>query len=331
MPSILPAGALAPDLVLPDSTTGDVVALHAQRGKNVVLLFFPASNRQEFGAQLAAYQALLPRFAEQQAIVLGISDAPDDILRAQAVQGGIKFPLLSDTRPPRATAEQYGAVDPARSTVLPTAFVVDTTGVIRRVYEPTGLDRLPNPAAVVRALVRLTNTPLPPPVNASDWQRGAPDARVVLLEYSDYQCEPCGEMHRALEAVLPRYGNRLLIVHRHLPLRHRHPLAQLAAEAAEAAGAQGKFWEMHHRLFEQRGALEREQLIQIAQDLGLDIEQFTEDLDMHRFAEAVNEDFKGAVQWGIKAPPALFINNIPWEGARTPEAIAAQIDSLLEG
>lgn len=331
MSSVVSAGALAPDFVLPNSVSGEAVALQAQRGNNVVLLFFPASIGQELSAQLATYQALLPRFVEQQAIVLGISDAPDDVLRTQAIHGGIAFPLLSDTRPLRATAAKYGVVDMATSTVLPTVFIIDATGVIRRVYDPTARDQLPNPAAVVRSLIRLTNTPVPAPVNATDWQRGVPDAPVVLIEYSDYQCAHCGELHRVLESVLPRYGDQVLLVHRHLPLRQRHPLAQLAAEVAEAAGAQGKFWEMHHRLFEEGDSLERERLIQIAQELSLDVERFVQDLDSHRFAEAVNEDFKGAVQRGIKLPPALFVNNIPWEGARTAEAICAKIKSLLSG
>jgi protein-disulfide isomerase len=89
-------------------------------------------------------------------------------------------------------------------------------------------------------------------------------------------------VYRLLKEVVPVYGDKLLWIHRHLPLRHSHPLAQGAAEAAEAAGAQGKFWDMHDRLFEAEGALEREQLITYAQDVGLEVDRFTHDLDNRR-------------------------------------------------
>jgi protein-disulfide isomerase/peroxiredoxin len=328
--SILAAGAAAPDFALPAAGgSNEPFSLLAWRGKNVVLIFFPANCGVELGEQLGKYQATAPNFAEQNTAVVGISDATDQALQTLLTAQAIAFPLLIDSTPPHATAEKYGVFDLTTSTVLPTVFLIDGSGMIRRVHEGGAGDGMPNPAAVVRALVRLTNTLVPSPVTENDWQHGQSDARVTLIEYSDYECGPCGEMHRVLERVLPQYGERVRVVHRHLPLRHSHPLAQLAAEAAEAAGAQGKFWKMHHRLFEARGALEREQLIQYAQELGLDVGRFTKELDQHCFADLVNEDFQNAVQRGIKLPPSLFINGIPWEGARSDDAISAKLAGLL--
>lgn len=119
------------------------------------------------------------------------------------------------------------------------------------------------------------------------------------------------------------------MIHRHLPLRHTHPLAQLAAEAAEAAGAQGRFWAMHDRLFAAGDALTREHLLRYAAELGLDLARFTVELDNHVHEPAVAEDFKRAVAGGIKLPPALFINGVLYEGAATGQALRERIETLL--
>ncbi|MCX6033146.1 MAG: DsbA family protein [Chloroflexi bacterium] len=116
------------------------------------------------------------------------------------------------------------------------------------------------------------------------------------------------------------------MVRRHLPLRATHPLAQLAAEAA---GAQGRFGAMHDRLFAAQGALEREQLIAHAGEIGLNVAQFTADLDGRHHQEVVNEDFKRAVAAGIKLPPMLFVNGVLYEGLRTRQELAARMRSLL--
>jgi protein-disulfide isomerase len=292
-----------------------------------VLLFVPASFSGELVAQLARYQAKAPDFAEQGAVLLGISDASADSIKWLCEEKELLFPLLQDTDPPGATGQRYGAVS-ERQQSLPAVFILDEESLIRRVYEPGKYPDLPNPAMVLRALKKLTG-PKPTPVVPDDWQLGPADAPVTVIEYADYECKPCGEAYRLLKQILPDYAAQVLWVHRHLPLRHSHPLAQQAAEAAEAAGAQGKFWEMHHRLFEARGALEREQLIEYAREIGLDVDRFTADLDSRRFQEAVNADFKLAVKNKIKLPPVLFINRLPLDGPRTEANIRAKIEDLL--
>lgn len=328
MSQSLQPGIQAPDFTLPVTNAEGRLSLAQQRGKNVILVFFPSDPGQGLLEQLKKFQEKMADFEGQGAVVLGISDAPLHDLKRLSTEAGITFPLLTDSNPPGATARAYGLPDQDQR-LLPGVFIADEEGLIRRVYEADAYPDLPNPAMVARALKKLAEVPRPGPVAPDDWQLGPSDAPVLVLEYADYQCGPCREAYRLLKRVLPTYEDKILWVHRHLPLRHSHPLAQGAAEAAEAAGAQGRFWDMHERLFEAEGALEREQLIDYARELGLDVHRFTEDLDSHRFKDAVNEDFKAAVRHGIKLPPALFINRIPLEGPRSEAAIRARIEALL--
>ena len=329
MTRVLQPGIAAPSFVLPDANSGREVSLEEYRGRKVVLVFIPTSPRGPLVEQLGEYQAKMPASEAQGAALLGVSDATKNELNRLTANQGMKFGLMNDSNPPGAISRHYGATSTDDQSVLPTVFVIDEGGVIRRVYESSKYPSLPNPAMVTRAIRKLANVPKPLPVTQDDWQLGPPNAPVVVIEYADYQCGPCRETYRLLRQIASTYGDEVLWIHRHLPLRHSHPLAQGAAEAAEAAGAQGKFWEMHDRLFEAEGALERQQLIGYARDTGLDVKRFTDDLDSRRFRDAVNEDFKVAVRSKIKLPPALFINRLPLEGPRTKEVICARIDSLL--
>src|SRR2546430_12426040 len=112
------------------------------------------------------------------------------------------------------------------------------------------------------------------PVSKRDHIEGPADAAVTLVEYGDYECPHCGRAYPIIKDIQRRMGRRLRFVYRNFPLRESHPHAQQAAEAAEAAGAQGKFWEMHDRLFERQFALDGEYLIEYAGDLGLDVARF---------------------------------------------------------
>jgi peroxiredoxin len=329
MSILLQPGITAPAFVLPAANLGREVSFKEYAGKKVVLIFFPAGLEGLLVEQLGKYQVAMPDLEQHKALILGISDATKDELKRLGEDQGIEFGLLSDSTPAGAISKTYGAFAPDQ-VVLPSVFVIDEEGLIRRVYESSKYPNLPNPTMVTRAIKKMAGIPKPIPVFPDDWQLGPPDAPVVLIEYADYQCGPCREAYRLLKQIVPLYGDRLLWIHRHLPLRHSHPLAQGAAEAAEAAGAQGKFWDMHDRLFEAEGALEREQLIIYAQDVGLEVDRFTLDLDNRRFRDAVNEDFKLAVRNRIKRPPALFINSLPFEESRSKRAICARIEKLLD-
>lgn len=328
MSNPLQPGIKAPDFTLTAANPNRDVSLEGYQGRNVVLVFFPSSMEEGLVGQIAKFQDKAVDFEEQGASAIGISDASLDKLQRLSTERDIAFPLVTDSNPPGATASEYRVLSQEGS-VLPTVFVADDQGLIRRVYEAAKYPNLPNPAMVVRALKKLADVPRPLPATPDDWQLGPADAPVVVIEYADYQCGPCREAYRLLRQIVPTYGDKILWIHRHLPLRHSHPLAQGAAEAAEAAGAQGKFWEMHDRLFEAEGALEREQLVGYAGELGLDVQRFAEDLDSRRYKDAVNQDFKAAVRNKIKLPPVLFINDILLDGPRTQEAIRARVEALL--
>ena len=143
-----------------------------------------------------------------------------------------------------------------------------------------------------------------------DHAQGPSDAPVTLVEYGDYECPYCGEAYPIVKAVQEQMGERLRFVFRNFPLTNSHPHAQHAAEAAETAAAQGKFWEMHDHLFEHQGALGDANLAQYAREVGLDESRFTSEMTEHAHAERVREDFMGGIRSGVNGTPTFFVNGV---------------------
>jgi protein-disulfide isomerase len=141
-----------------------------------------------------------------------------------------------------------------------------------------------------------------------DHIRGPDDAPVTLLEYGDFECPYCGQAEQVIRELLLSAGSDVRYVWRHLPLNDVHPRAQLAAEASEAAAAQGRFWEMHDALLAGQDALRPSDLARRAEELGLDLERFNEDLHGHRYASRVLEDVVSADESGVSGTPTFFIN-----------------------
>src|SRR5215510_10635581 len=125
------------------------------------------------------------------------------------------------------------------------------------------------------------------PVGPDDHRQGPENARVTLVEYGDYECPHCGRAYPIVKAIQKRLGKDLRFVFRNMPLRNAHPNAELAAEAAEAAAAQGKFWEMHDALYENQARLSPPFVSELARSLGLDVKRFDTDLRAGRFRERV--------------------------------------------
>ena len=153
------------------------------------------------------------------------------------------------------------------------------------------------------------------PVSDRDHVWGPDDAPATLVEYGDYECPFCGRAFWVVKDVQSRLGDQIRLVYRHFPLSQIHPRAVPAAEAAEAAGAQGRFWEMHDLLFQNQRALEDEDLLANAQRLGLDVPRFVRDLATHAFASRVREDFLSGVRSGVNGTPTFFVNGRRHEGA----------------
>lgn len=148
-----------------------------------------------------------------------------------------------------------------------------------------------------------------------DHIRGPQQAPVTLLEYGDFQCPFCGAAHPVVEAVRATMGDSLSFAFRHFPLTTVHPYALSAAEAAEAAGAQGYFWEMHDLLFEDQSHLEIGDLIARARALNLDLEEFTAALASEAFDDRIQADFLSGVRSGVSGTPTFFVNGVRYGGA----------------
>lgn len=152
------------------------------------------------------------------------------------------------------------------------------------------------------------------PVGPDDWATGAEDAPVTLVEYGDFECPSCGAMEPVVRAVRQAEGTKLRFVFRNFPLSNSHPYAEVAAEAAEAAGAQGAFWPMHDMLMDNQQALTPLDLVGYAKTLGLDAEAVSRALQEHTYAERVREDFMSGVRSGVNGTPTFFINGQRYDG-----------------
>jgi Na+/H+ antiporter NhaA len=141
-----------------------------------------------------------------------------------------------------------------------------------------------------------------------DHIRGPEDAPVTLVEYGDFECPYCGQAEGVIRELLTEHGDDVRYVWRHLPLQDVHPTAQLAAEAAEAAAAQGKFWEMYDILLGHQQELSAKDLIGYARELGLDVDRFTDELRRREYASRVSDDVASADEAGVSGTPTFFIN-----------------------
>jgi predicted DsbA family dithiol-disulfide isomerase len=159
--------------------------------------------------------------------------------------------------------------------------------------------------------------------------RGNPDAPVTIVEFSDFQCPYCARARPAVNRVREVYGDKVRFVFRHFPLAF-HGQAEKAGEAAACAGDQGRFWDMHDRLWANPGKLGVEDLKEHATALGLDEERFGQCLDSGRLAELVQKDIQAGARLGVSGTPAFFINGRPITGAQPFETFAQVIDEELE-
>jgi protein-disulfide isomerase len=168
------------------------------------------------------------------------------------------------------------------------------------------------------------------PVNAvNDHIRGPLDAPVTIVEYGDFECPHCRRAYPVLKELHAAFGEELRFVFRDLPLPDVHPNAALAAEAAEAAGAQGKFWEMHDMLFERSDGLQLPALLRFAEEIGLDVPTFEADLRSGRYARRVERDVASAEASGVAGTPAFFINRVRYRGPYDYGSLSAAVQRAL--
>ena len=194
--------------------------------------------------------------------------------------------------------------------------------------------------AVVRRLPRRDEAPggVAPPIQdlaedvdpEVDHIRGPLDAPVTLVEYGDFECPYCGRAEPVVRELVRTFGNDLRYVFRQLPLVDVHENAATAAEAAEAAAAQGRFWEMHDLLMPEGASLIYPDLMRYAADIGLDVERFGDDIRSRRHALRIARDVASADASGAAGTPAFFVNGRRYQGSHDVDALAAAIERELE-
>jgi protein-disulfide isomerase len=156
---------------------------------------------------------------------------------------------------------------------------------------------------------------LSPPVSELDHHRGSLDAPVVLVEFGDYECPHCAAVHPVIQQLQAEAGAELCFVYRHFPLVEIHRLAQTAAEAAEAAGGQGRFWDLHDKLYENSPALDLPQLIQYAREIGLEVNRFRDEVRTHVYLPRVQIGIESGLETGVHGTPTFFINGVQYRGS----------------
>ncbi len=173
------------------------------------------------------------------------------------------------------------------------------------------------------------------PISA-EWVRGNPSSTVQLIEYSDFQCPACNAYYPILKQVEAQFSDRVAFIYRHYPLYQIHPNADLAARAAEAAGVQGKFWQMHDELFDHHEAWvdlldPTSAFVGYATEIGLNADQFKADLDSAEVKKLVADDYARGQNIGVEGTPTFVLNGVKIKNPTSVEELAAALNVALLG
>jgi len=155
---------------------------------------------------------------------------------------------------------------------------------------------------------------LTPAVSDSDHAQGPADAAIEIVEFGDFQCPDCGSAYPVIKEIQKTYGNQIRFVFRNLPLTDIHTYAKIAALAAEAAGQQNKYWEMHDLIYEHQQELNNELVYQLADQLGLNAQQFEADLHNRALLQKLKDDTQSAEDSEVPGTPTFFVNGKMFDG-----------------
>jgi protein-disulfide isomerase len=167
------------------------------------------------------------------------------------------------------------------------------------------------------------------PVSSRDHAQGLIDAPLTLVEYGDYQCPFCGAAYPVVKLLQEALGRKLRFVFRNFPLTQLHPYALLAAEAAEAAALQGKFWEMHDQIYEQQELLDPDLIPSWAEEIGLDLDKFGKEIEKGDVAARIKEDRRSGIRSGVNGTPTFYINGSRYDGPSDYESLVAALQAEL--
>ncbi len=170
---------------------------------------------------------------------------------------------------------------------------------------------------------------LKPFVNSNDHIFGNPVAWLELVEYGDYECPYCGRAYPIVKNIQHHIGGEMRFVFRNFPLSKIHPHAFAAAVAAEAASLQNKFWEMHDIIFQNQQLLDDRHIFLFAENIGLNLERFKNDIQQKQLMEKVDDDFESGIRSGVSGTPTFFINGNKYEGEWTENRLLQHLVGLL--
>jgi protein-disulfide isomerase len=168
------------------------------------------------------------------------------------------------------------------------------------------------------------------PVSSRDHSKGPTSAMITIVEYADFQCPYCGQQYAVLQELAARFTTDLRIVYRHFPLTEIHAYAMIAAETAEAAGAQGMFWQMHDLLYRNQPRFDPDGLLEYAEALDVDLDQMARDLETSRHRDRIRDDVLGGVQSGVNGTPTLFINGDRYDGTLELAALTRFLERVVQ-
>jgi protein-disulfide isomerase len=155
---------------------------------------------------------------------------------------------------------------------------------------------------------------LKPATGPRDHKQGNENATIEIVEYGDYQCPHCKAAFPVIKKIEATFGDQILFVFRNFPLQEAHRFAMVAAQAAEAAARQDKFWEMHDAIYENQDQLSDAFLFYLAEQIGLDVDRFQQDLENETIVQKVEDDFESGVRSGVNGTPSFFVNGQKFDG-----------------
>ncbi len=168
------------------------------------------------------------------------------------------------------------------------------------------------------------------PPQPTDHLLGSPHARVTLIEYGDFECPRCKAAAPTPRLLLDRFPNKIRFIYRHFPMEEAHPRALLAAESAEAAASQGKFWQMHDCLLERQARLQPRDLHRYAAELGLDMARYMVEMDDHIYLQKVREHIDGGRRSHIRATPTFFVDGVVQDISFGMDALHAAVSEAAQ-
>jgi protein-disulfide isomerase len=166
-------------------------------------------------------------------------------------------------------------------------------------------------------------------VTKHDHLQGELNAAISLVEYGDYECPSCDDAQPTIKSLQAHFGNQISFVFRNFPLREIHPWAEAAAEVAELAGTQGKFWEMHDLLFANQNSLSESTILRLINDLGLSEAKMEQATAKGLLKDRIDVDFAGGIRSGVNGTPTFFLNGDRYDGSTDFASLAALMDQIL--